>query len=239
MPPCTKVLDGSRAEQAWPSGRVWRRSPLATEREIRNRLRSSLPRYGLQRWDREGTSLCCLRRPLLVSVAVQCCSPARPKPLTSSTSVVNNSATPSVPPSGSSRPIAEGSREHSPRDSPTFERWAGTSAPISARSHKSARPRLTQSALPLTRVSPFRLSTVTWMSYQGGLGLTPKRLVNSTIRSSVNQASAEARFQYRAGARGRPGGRTHAAAGRQCAPTRAARPSSACSTGRGFSHVDG
>src|SRR5208282_4088756 len=34
--------------------------------------------------------------------------------------------------------------------------------------------------------------TVTWVSYQVSLGLTPKRLVNSTIRSSVNHAAAEA-----------------------------------------------
>jgi hypothetical protein len=38
-----------------------------------------------------------------------------------------------------------------------------------------------------------RLSTVTRVLYQVSLGLTPKRLVNSTERSSANQVSAEAR----------------------------------------------
>src|SRR5256885_10704063 len=46
-------------------------------------------------------------------------------------------------------------------------------------------------ALPLTRVSPFELSTVTCVSYQVRRGRTPKRLVNSAMRASVNQARSE------------------------------------------------
>src|SRR6266404_408570 len=55
----------------------------------------------------------------------------------------------------------------------------------------------TSIALPLTRVSPFRLSTVTYVSYQVRRGRTPKRLVNSATRSSVNQACAVSRLSQR------------------------------------------
>src|SRR4029077_16873581 len=55
----------------------------------------------------------------------------------------------------------------------------------------------TSIALPLTRVSPFKLSTVTYVSYQVRRGRTPKRLVNSATRSSVNQASADSRLSQR------------------------------------------
>jgi hypothetical protein len=55
-------------------------------------------------------------------------------------------------------------------------------------------------AVPLTRVSPFRLSTMPWLSYQVRRDGTPKRPVSSAMRSSVNQTSA---------ARDSPKGRRH------------------------------
>src|SRR5262249_35551522 len=53
------------------------------------------------------------------------------------------------------------------------------------------------SALPFTRVSFFRLSTVTCVSYNVRRGRAPKRSVSSLSFASVNHASAAARLSQR------------------------------------------